>query len=71
MALDLADLKTALESAFGVDQVSDATAKANIKSMADAVATAIDVYVKTGTVIVTIPVTSSPGSPSSGTGTIT
>jgi len=70
MALDLASLKTALENAFGVNQVSDTTSKANIQAMADTIATAIDTYVKTGLVTVTIPVTSAPGTPSSGTGTI-
>lgn len=71
MPLDLPTLKTALENAFGAPAVSDATAKANIIAMADTIATAIDTYVKSGLVIVTIPSTSPPGTPSSGTGTIT
>ena len=53
MPLDKPTLQSALEVAFGRDQVSDATAKANIVSMADAIATAIDTFVKSGEVIVT------------------
>jgi len=54
MALDKATLITDLETAFGKDQVSDATAKANITVMATAVADAVDVFVKSGTVNTTV-----------------
>lgn len=70
MALDKAGLKSALEIAFGAPDVADPTSKSNIQTMAQAVADAVDTFVKSGTVntTVTIPSTSAPGSPSSGTG---
>lgn len=69
MSLDLATLKSSLETAFGVNVVTDPTAKANIQSMADAIATAIDTYVKTGTVNTNVTITTGPGAGSTGTGT--
>ena len=53
MPLDLPSLKIALENAFGVTQVGDVTVQANIRNMADQVATAIDTYVRSGEVVVT------------------
>lgn len=52
MALDLSSLKTALEGAFGMSDATDPTAQANIKTMADTIAIAIDTFVKSGTVTV-------------------
>lgn len=70
MALDKAGLATALAAAFGVSAVSDPTTKANVQSMCNQIADAVDTFVKSGTVttVVTIPSTGSPGGPSAGTG---
>jgi len=46
----LPGLKVALAAALGKDDVSDATAKANIQSMADDVADAIHAYATSGLV---------------------
>jgi len=70
MPLDKASLTTALETAFGANETTGAS-KTSIEQMAADVADAVDTFVKSGTVgtVVTIPVTSAPGTPSTGTGT--
>lgn len=79
MPLDLPGLKTALENAFlqGASSLPD-PAKSDIINMADTIATAIDTYVKTGTVTTVDTITTAglattisgtPGSPVTGTAT--
>lgn len=71
MALDKPTLKTALEVAFGANTVGlNPAYQASIQAMAQQVADAIDTFVKSGIVntVDTIPVTSTPGTPSVGTG---
>lgn len=70
MPLDKSTLTSALETAFGANDVSDASAKSNIQSMAAAVADAIDVFVKSGDVNTTLSVNPhTPGGSATGTGT--
>lgn len=65
MPLDKSSLTTALESALGAGESGlDSASKANIEQVASDMADAIDTFVKTG--LVTIPVTSPVGTPSTG-----
>lgn len=68
MALDKASLKSALEIAFGANDVADPTSKSNIQNMAQLVADAVDTFVKSGTVNTTDTITTGPGAGSTGTG---
>jgi hypothetical protein len=75
--LDKTSLTASLKTIFGASVSGlDATAKANIEQMATDMATAIDTFVKTGTVAVSVASVSGvlPGGgtsgPGSGTGTI-
>jgi hypothetical protein len=78
MPLDKITLTAALKEAFGVNEPGlTGDAKSNIEQMSEEIADAIDVFVKSGTVVTTVAVTSvsgvTPGpgvsGPGAGTGT--